>query len=876
MHQPRPHGRFFYGEGELGAEDAAAAELLVRRLTNHKGLGGLDSLKMARTLPSGATAVAVDAGGVLRLLIYQHQKPQPDEWHGVTHDFIPMLFSGTIGPPWLAPSDMPMKIHLTNMARRRLMRYEDEELNTQANPTPKKIPPALMRFNCRLPEKFNDFVDRRVEHLTTQAAYIRPGWWSGAMAEVVQIAVGYGRHDLDKLPDDPVERATMVLPDVVVQRIKLELQRDQARLPGYLGLPPKDGRLRFNFRPYETNGVTFDSSGAPWLTRVDARGVYAMPLPIIPATTTEAFREYMEEVGDTEILWAIDRFGGLPSGEGFPALESDASAWERAGVVVKVCDDGGFSDLDPMTTLCGWSFNSDGTEGFNTATGFNPGDKVPHCAGFKIRLRLGAAPHRGWVPAQSLEHPDKTKQAEVHRYIAALLLETSGNRDRDRAIKYKLYRVEPSMIFDRAETNDGAADVDYWDNLKLEPIAEHSGSCSRVTKGWIYPTRIGGLKLPEAAFQGCISHSIEGLYDFEIPEEYPRCDTVVYGYYIGDDLKVVKYFFEPEELAKEVESDFEDCMTVGAWTEKRYSTPARIIGELYTTDFDEREESAENYTLTTIRGEDLGYPSRPSLSFTAYFWRDAKIHRSRYFGRVTNVKHYFGNGKSVYCYTPFFMRDAIVYGGRDFIHEMRESEKAERLAVVDPNTYDAWTYDSTLHWASFDMDTSWMDTPQPGEYIPPNRLWVERHNYNPTECSDWADEGEWIPDLPADFTWLMYAGLNGARALLTNPEPKPQYHEYVIPEQIKEPEKKHKNHVSIMQNPALLSTKDPGDFHFSRSPDVFFGNVFYQDGTKVFAGRTSYANISDTGGNGSGRTRYGHTGLVDHKTVHYFIGVINE
>ena len=78
MHQPRPHGRFFYGEGELGAEDAAAAELLVRRLTNHKGLGGLDSLKMARTLPSGATAVAVDAGGVLRLLIYQHQKPQPD------------------------------------------------------------------------------------------------------------------------------------------------------------------------------------------------------------------------------------------------------------------------------------------------------------------------------------------------------------------------------------------------------------------------------------------------------------------------------------------------------------------------------------------------------------------------------------------------------------------------------------------------------------------------------------------------------------------------------------------------------------------------------------------------------------------------------
>jgi hypothetical protein len=42
-----------------------------------------------------------------------------------------------------------------------------------------------------------------------------------------------------------------------------------------------------------------------------------MPLPMIPATMTSEFKEYIEQVDDQELIKIVDRFGGLPSGETF-------------------------------------------------------------------------------------------------------------------------------------------------------------------------------------------------------------------------------------------------------------------------------------------------------------------------------------------------------------------------------------------------------------------------------------------------------------------------------------------------------------------------------------------------------------------------------
>ena len=142
------------------------------------------------------------------------------------------------------------------------------------------------------------------------------------------------------------------------------------RLPGYSGIPSIDGEFQYNYKFNQTHGVTFDNSNKPWLTRISSSGIYAMPLPLIPATTTDAFREYVEHVGDQEILKILDRFGGMPSGESFPK-GSGFESWRRAGAIIKVSDTNHFYSNIAYSMSCGWSFNLSGTEGFNTCYNYD-------------------------------------------------------------------------------------------------------------------------------------------------------------------------------------------------------------------------------------------------------------------------------------------------------------------------------------------------------------------------------------------------------------------------------------------------------------------------------------------------------------------------
>ena len=69
----------------------------------------------------------------------------------------------------------------------------------------------------------------------------------------------------------------------------------------------------------------------------------------------------------------------------------------------------------------------------------------------------------------------------------------------------------------------------------------------------------------------------------------------------------------------------------------------------------------------------------------------------------------------------------------------------------DPTSYGYWTYDFVFAW----------NTPlnkQTGKPYPVNGspVWVEIENYNPSEYSDFADQGSWLPDLPYDITWLVH------------------------------------------------------------------------------------------------------------------------
>jgi hypothetical protein len=153
-----------------------------------------------------------------------------------------------------------------------------------------------------------------------------------------------------------------------------------------------------------------------------------------------------------------------------------------------------------------------------------------------------------------------------------------------------------------------------------------------------------------------------------------------------------------------------------------------------------------------------------------------------------------------------------------------------------------------------------------------NPVWVVQENYEPGACSDFADQGPWIPGLPADYTWLIHpnrgewrhSGGGGAPSIVeySNSSQQPTKTDGTLS-------------VSILDVPGRVH-KTPSNMYFLGSPDDIVG-VFYRDATRVVAGETVYANVSEADPEAPAqRKRFGGCSLVDHKAATHFIGVINE
>lgn len=860
MHQPRPFGLHGYGQGE---DDASAIEALARRLTNLKELSGVGSVRMARTLPSGAIAIAQDMGGIFKVIVQQHSaEPQEQlQADGLAKNFIPMLFSGVIDKGMVLPGK-GVAVKLSGDTRKRLSGYDAEKL--AAVP----LTAELRRFSIALPVRFAELLPHPHPAALTFTQYenLRPTWYSGAMAEVVQVVGGYGRQDFKNLPDMPLERARYEMPAQLLSAIELEL--GSIRLPGYSGLPPKDGAIRYDYKFNETNVVGFDNQRKPWLLRISVSGVHAMPLPLIPATTTEAFRRYVEEKQDAELVWLLNRFGGMPSGESFPPLQEDFQAWRRAGVIVKVCDVGDFYKHLMYGSAMGWSMNSKGTEGFNTCFDYDEDTQISYGYGYKLRLQLGASKNDGRLP-ESFDLGDPAEARTLDGYLSALYRHLPVNTAKATAIKYKLRRVPVATILERASRvvwKNAQLEVDHWDNLELEPIAVHNGNVSRVSEGPI-GAWMNGFKFPEPFLGGCIS--------FESPappkpgHAVKKADTIIAGYYVGDQLKVVKYFHDDVEFQRDVESNFEPCMIVGSWEQVVTEGSASLLGNYYTSDFDDREAGAGTYEVTRIVGTDKGYDRQPFFSFDEFFYRPGTLWRNRYFRHQTKKEKTVGYTRQVAVCMPYMDRNAVLHARMDAYASKAKSDQVNLWFITDPYTYRYWTYDFALAWRGG------VEGPQAKVPVSPkdgNPVWVVQQKYSPGGCSDFADQGPWIPGLPADYTWLIHPEKNVW--LFNGGGGPPSVHEYLISEALPGKTDGQMGFSSLAHAMTIKSVPDVN--YFLASPDPYVG-VFYRNAVKVAAGDCDYASVSEANLNMPGtRAFQGWSRLADNKTAHHFIGVINE
>lgn len=861
MHQPRPYGLHSIGL-PLTENDESFVSAVTKRITNLKGASGVDNMKMVYDLPDGGYVIVQDMGGNFRVITHKPIHGKDIIFDGVETDYIPMLFSGVITKAVVHENE-GVGIRLTEAARFRLSNYNYVNVKP-----PKEM--ELQRFRIDYNNKFSEFKPRlSTAILRTQYTALRPTWYSGAMAEVMQIVGGYGRQDFANLPDEKVneyERARVVLPKSVMDSINNEL--GALRLPGYTGLPDANGQFLFDYKFNNTNAIGFDNLRRPWLLRISPAGVYAMPLPIVPATRTNAFRRYMQLVDDKEILAILDRFGGMPSGESFPAYR-EFEAWRRAGVIIKVCDVSDFYSHITYSSACGWSLNSKGTEGYNTCYDYYDDEGLGYGLTYKLSLNLVSTDQ--YYGAESVELVDSGPIADKVRAYLGQLLPTIGATGEDRAILYKLRRARSSDIYQRALGRTGEDDKDYWHNLEMPPIANHTGSVSEVYRGYLYHGAKfqfqPQIKFPEPLLGGCVSHDFLPLENGRYKNKYPNSDTIMFAYYIEDNLKVVKYFVDWNTFKRSVENNYEPYMTVGSWEQTEYSGQSGIQGYFYSSDIDDRRIVSPTEVNTKIVGEDKGYDTKPFFSFDAFSSMAGSMWRNRYFTHKTNTVTTSDETVSLAVCIPYLCRNAVLHASKTSQYSSTLESYALH-SVRDPYSYRCWTYHAVFAWAGGTTMKNPKGTPYPKDGNP---VWVEEMTYNPSPANNFADNGAWVGGLPADYTWLIHPDSNVWQAQGGGGAPVIDSYSRSTQKQY---EQKGSIKLSMGDQPDFVSSNIPANGYYTGSPNEF-GDVFYRDGCQVVFGESNYRNVSEPSAN-SPRAKWGYTKLVDHKSAHHFIGVINE
>lgn len=859
MHSAEPYGLHNIGL-EPTDKDLAFISSAALKLSNLKQLSGIDTLKMVYSLPDGGYVILQDAGGNFRVITHKQVPQKEVVASGIATSFVPMLFSGAVTQSILY-ENQGVTIRLTESARHRLRNYDNEK------PLPDKEL-ELQRFRIDYSDRFREFKPKDEKAIfRAQYTELRPTWYSGAMAEVMQIVGGYGRQNISELPDNEYERARLLIPKDVLGAINEQL--GNTLLPGYTGLPNEAGEFQYDYKFNKTNAIGFDEDKKPWLIEVSSRGVHAMPLPLIAATTTLAFRSYIEKIGDDEIIKILDRFGGMPSGETFPEGAS-FQAWKRAGVIIYICSSHDFYTNIAYSSACGWSFNSDGVEAFNTCYNYNDEEGLAYGLTYKLKLGLGRSILHYGIVAPSLNNSD-SKYNKVAAYLTKLSPLLASGTNESRAIKFKLRLASIDDIYNRAIAISGDQDYDYWNNLELEPIATHTGTLGWVSRGYLYHgapfKNQPQIKFPEPLLQACVSHDFLPLINGRGKPSYPNSDTIMYAYYVGNSLKVVKYFMDWNSFTRGTTGNFEKYMRVGSWFEESYDGPTSIQGEFYSTDIDDRYFQAPNTTSTWIVGKDEGYDSVPRFSFDYIFSMSGTLFRYKFYSHKTTTLKTTDKRTAVSVCMPYFTRNAVIQTTRTDTAIKEESQGLSLYSVTDPITYRYWTYDSVWAWTNMTIKNP-KGSPEPKSGSP---VWVEEENYNPSEESDFADNGSWISGLPQDYTWLIHP--NNNEWLNRGGGSAPTINEYSTYEKTFN-DQYGSMFISMVDQPDVVNKEVPAKGYYMSSPSEF-GDFFYTSACMVVFGNTIYRSVTENGLNNTAAF-WGSTELIEHGSSAHFIGVINE
>lgn len=689
------------GDKNEGLKHLGRAQIVIDRLQRRLQLGGISSGSDWERLSDDAYLYARVAMGVNAVRIVVPSTASE------LMKFIPE----DVGPPdWLSGVVTPGVLERDDDG------YQARSYwSTKASQDKFKVPAGLQR-NSRLavrPEPAITAVQDTEFRQFTQHAGVKPTMYSGLMRRVVQLLLGYGLAFGGIYQDRTWKVDAGEIPPVEIPPSEYEKRVTQY---GY--------QVLYDYRPYRTHGVIPGPDRVLWLVEISSsRGVVAMQLPLHKDSVTEEFALEIEKRGDVEAQFVLDLLGGFPTGESFPSGDK-FEALERAGRIVRMAPKGA---LDQPTRLSfygsamGWSFNDKGTEAHYT--GYEYGDNgYQFGEHWQANLSIGAL--------AKIDPPDRAE--DVRRHVA-------GKGEGDIYI-INLEKVD-RITNDQAESLLAMRSSEAYaalDKMQAQVVAVGTASVAIAGRGDLYYPSIKApvqYKVWEPLFEGgaIVTHDMRALED-HVGDPPMTCDTTVLAFFTGNDLKTGKFFYDRRIKEAESESEFEDCMYVGTWTQITRSGSISVTPGFYMDDVDERQEVATSETTEVVTGQDLGY-SQIGYSDHLDDIRIADLFRIKRFKMKSDRRINKQLSLSSALIAPGFARDA------SYMATM-VTETQEQHTVIytykylrDPNWAQTWrAIISTAGW-SVDL------IPECGNR---DKRRARLIFYSPTTCSDFADSGPWV------------------------------------------------------------------------------------------------------------------------------------
>lgn len=511
----------------------------------------------------------------------------------------------------------------------------------------------------------------------TQYRYVRATLFSGVMRKVVQLLLGFGR---------PPARS-------IYDRAPPPMARDPDDPPpagaSYEARVRSVGRqIRYDWGFSRTHGVTLGSDAKPWLVEISIQhGVIAMPLPMHDLVNTAAFRTKLDDMDDTDGLYALDALGGWPTGEPFPVGEALEMA-RSAGYLIQLLEP---EDLDAFYACSaygssmGWAFSPRGDRADNTAWYMHE-DGIKRGVWDAINIRIGA----------TIAGPPSSGAGVKER------LEQFASRAAYPWAVRKADRLTSTQVREVLDTGTAA---EFWAALLAQecpPIASASASYRRMQTGLLWDPGIyqPHIQFPEPLLGYCVSFDMRP-FPATLQLGNRRCDTPMHVYWRGDDLVVCSFYFEQRVRTDANSSDMEECMYVGTWQSETIVGGLRTPAMMYSTIHDDRADIAPSRRTERIVSRDIGY-YRTFVSIDLSYPVLGTLVREKAFHKTTEIVSTENEMLETSIRVPFHDRCAHYYTVATGVSGRMRTFADSYPTLIDPQTYATWR--NFGGWTNYQVD----------------------------------------------------------------------------------------------------------------------------------------------------------------------------